>query len=849
MNECSHPFSLYLSGSETPVWRTELTQGGALHVALSFFSALDRMPKTKPWLLDEQYPEGCEILVDAGAFSASKRPIMDPQGYHDKYTHWLMGNEESNISRLSLVMEYAPPHFPLESVKDWREHFWEVHVPREKFIPIWHEEYGLEHLESMCTRYAHVGIKKPSSRLIEGRLRSLITTHGIKLHGVGLNTPIDMSKLPYSSVHSMVWLNPTKTSALHIWAQNRMNIYLGKDVDNALKRHEQDIIDAGFNPDGFKGEHRELVRYTIWAWAQYEADMCERRERTGGGVISAIRGGADTSPILNSGEISAQQSNLPVVRGEPKIFPGMEIRSKKVQVEEGEDPRFVPVPVLKESGLRGCNACLVPESRVLTHHLTWENIGGVVVGDELSGFDEQDPVGKGNRRKWRKSIVEEIKWDTKPVYNIITDHGLVSATRDHRWLLHPSELRHQRREGKSSWATTGELISGQSLRGMEIGSPCHITDSFRAGYISGISDGDGTFRFDPNKDRYNQPQVYWRVALTDKEPLERLKLYLKCFDIEVNIRGFNSGVRVEGDKGIVKIPVQGFQEMYKVETRSMDSLQKILNLTVEQFTPDFAAGYLSGMFDAEGSFDGKSIRIHQIKDTGELNQCIRSGKLLGLPFYRENSLTSVRVPGFYINNFFTRCQPAISRKYPKDRSLNVDPWKIEAIEYAGIKDVVDIQTSTSTFFAEGIATHNCYLAARCPEYNPGALCAFNLSAEIDTPEALVSSLTSVLGVQFARVMFARAGEEADGSLADPIVSEEMDRYLKMVQTIKEIQSDSSFLEIKVKGAGQPGLLATIMGNVIGAAQGNQAAQTIRPRLDANRVEEFIGDFIDIKDDE
>lgn len=499
MNECSHPFSLYLSGSETPVWRTELTQGGALHVALSFFSALDRMPKTKPWLLDEQYPEGCEILVDAGAFSASKRPIMDPQGYHDKYTHWLMGNEESNISRLSLVMEYAPPHFPLESVKDWREHFWEVHVPREKFIPIWHEEYGLEHLESMCTRYAHVGIKKPSSRLIEGRLRSLITTHGIKLHGVGLNTPIDMSKLPYSSVHSMVWLNPTKTSALHIWAQNRMNIYLGKDVDNALKRHEQDIIDAGFNPDGFKGEHRELVRYTIWAWAQYEADMCERRERTGGGVISAIRGGADTSPTLNSGEISAQQSNLPVVRGEPKIFPGMEIRSKKVQVEEGEDPRFVPVPVLKESGLRGCNAC--------------------------------------------------------------------------------------------------------------------------------------------------------------------------------------------------------------------------------------------------------------------------------------------------------------------------------------------------------------YLAARCPEYNPGALCAFNLSAEIDTPEALVSSLTSVLGVQFARVMFARAGEEADGSLADPIVSEEMDRYLKMVQTIKEIQSDSSFLEIKVKGAGQPGLLATIMGNVIGAAQGNQAAQTIRPRLDANRVEEFIGDFIDIKDDE
>jgi hypothetical protein len=490
MNECHHSFSCYFAGSETPVWRTELTNGGCQHVSLSFYSALARMPKTKPWLLEDKFDEKCELLVDAGSFSTSKRTIMDPQAYHEKYIGWL----EANIDRLSLVLEYCPQHFSLDTIKEWRQ-WWEGSVPREKFVAVWHEEHGMDELEHVCERYQHVAIKKPSSRLVEGRLRSLITAHGVKLHGSGISTPDDMVKLPYHSIHSMMWLTPTKSVSVNIWAQNRLQIYVGNSVDNALKRHEQDIINAGFDPSVFDTQHRELLRYTIWAWRQYEADLQERRERTGGGVISAIKGGADISSYGDTESISEEKRNLPVVRGEPKIFPGMEIRSKKAQVEEGKEVTFVPVPVLQESSLRKCSSC--------------------------------------------------------------------------------------------------------------------------------------------------------------------------------------------------------------------------------------------------------------------------------------------------------------------------------------------------------------YLSGRCPEYSPGADCAFHFPVEIDTPEALMSSMTSVIGTQFARVMFARAGEEADGSLIDPAVSEEMDRYLNMVKTIKEIQSDTSFLEIKVKG-NQPGILAQIMSNVMGT-RGQEEAQKIRPRLDVNKVEQFIGDVIDIED--
>lgn len=494
-NECHHAFGLFLLGSETPVWRREL-EDNAQHVGLSFYSALARMPKSKAWLLENLYDDKCEILVDAGAFSTSKRPITDHQAYHEKYSAWV----SQNIERISLVLEYDPLRASLDDIKRWRTEFWDK-IPQEKFVPIWHEEHGPEALEELCIHYPRVGLKKPPVTL-EGQLRGLVAAHGTRLHGIGINDPADMARLPLASVSSMTWLAPSRTSTLQVWAQNRMQIYTGKEVPNALARHERDIRAAGFDPAGMVGaERRELTRYTIWAWSQFERDLMGKRERTGGGVITAITNGAGshtngkaTPPSTNGGAFRAIH---PAVRTERKTFPGMALHQKKVLVNEGEEERHVTVPVLQESGLRVCDSC--------------------------------------------------------------------------------------------------------------------------------------------------------------------------------------------------------------------------------------------------------------------------------------------------------------------------------------------------------------YLAGRCPEYTPGSKCAYNFPVEINTKEALMSSMTSIVGVQFARVMFARSGEEADGSLADPVVSAEMDRYLDMIGKIKEIQEDSSFLEIKVKGAGGQGLLATLMGNVVGAQRGAQAAQAMRPRVDPRRADDYLGGIIDVEE--
>jgi DNA repair photolyase len=60
--------------------------------------------------------------------------------------------------------------------------------------------------------------------------------------------------------------------------------------------------------------------------------------------------------------------------------------------------------------------------------------------------------------------------------------------------------------------------------------------------------------------------------------------------------------------------------------------------------------------------------------------------------------------------FFSLCRPAIQRKLHElfDREMELLWEPVQALEPGPHTDVVDIHTSTATFFAAGLATHNCY---------------------------------------------------------------------------------------------------------------------------------------------
>jgi hypothetical protein len=341
---------------------------------------------------------------------------------------------------------------------------------------------------------------------------------------------------------------------------------------------------------------------------------------------------------------------------------------------------------INESCSVGCQYCLDLDTLVLRSNFSWGPIGDIQVGDTLVGFDEYPP-GFRLDRKFRYSTVEGVWRFRKPVIRVITESSEVITTVDHLWL-----------EGKTrkSWKRADHLALDCDLQQFGVIKGPLFSSEYKAGYISGMTLGDGTSRLLPT---HRPKQPYWRVALVDPEPLVRLREYLTTFGVSTEIKSFDSGSKLS------KQPLQ------KVETRSIPSIQCILNLNQVEESDEYKRGFLAGVFDAEGSYSD-SLRVHQIKDNGLLSRISRYATSLGINMPVEGTRVSARVSGGLTQyaKFFSTVQPSILRKYANffGRSVDFTKDRVLAIEQVGVRDVIDIRTSTSTFLAAGFATHNCY---------------------------------------------------------------------------------------------------------------------------------------------
>lgn len=132
--------------------------------------------------------------------------------------------------------------------------------------------------------------------------------------------------------------------------------------------------------------------------------------------------------------------------------------------------------------------CVDPNTPVLTSDLLWKPIKDILVGDRLISFDEQDPKGKGNSRKYRESTVLSKTERIGKAYLIETSSGNLIASGEHKFFA----------RRKSGYVSSWRSITAKGKTKLKVG--CKLQklvnvwgdSTFEDGWFGGFIDGEGS---------------------------------------------------------------------------------------------------------------------------------------------------------------------------------------------------------------------------------------------------------------------------------------------------------------------------------------------------------------------
>lgn len=351
----------------------------------------------------------------------------------------------------------------------------------------------------------------------------------------------------------------------------------------------------------------------------------------------------------------------------------------------------------------GCDHCLAPDTPVLMGDMSWRPIGKLAVGDEVVGFTESPAIGQ-NRVYERSTIVKTWITTAEAIELMIGKRSVIAST-DHRFLVHP----------RPYWRKSERLALHNGI--VDIGMPAWLPDvdseAYLSGYLAGAIAGDGTLRI-AGSGRNGTKQSYLRVAVltSDMPVLDRLmKAFLSVGCTGIAIRPFNGG------DGAFDSP-SGRAPMSKIETRRMANLLTIRDVCLpERDDPHWKAGFLAGFFDTDGCYSGKNLRFNQTKPNRHLDDTHRYICDLGFASQREDFRSHAGRNERLVGNleekirFLSTIEPTLTRKagdFYDRRFPGLHTSKVDGVRRVGVRDLVDIQTTSGTFIAAGLATHNCY---------------------------------------------------------------------------------------------------------------------------------------------
>ena len=351
----------------------------------------------------------------------------------------------------------------------------------------------------------------------------------------------------------------------------------------------------------------------------------------------------------------------------------------------------------------GCVYCVRGDTPILMGDGSARPIAKANVGSEIYGT-----VREGSYRRYVRTRVLAIWSVIKHAYRVSLEDGTeIVAGADHRFLTERGwkfVTGAMGGELQRPYLTENNKLVGTGRFAAELAKD----SDYKRGYLCGMLRGDAHLGAYPYKGASGLWSAHYgfRLALCDTEALYRAQAYLLDFNLVARERVFQTGT-------------ESRRPMYSISAGARASFERIYLLIAWPPTPSrsWCAGFLAGIFDAEGSLSG-ALRIsntdHQILDwTG---RCLRE---FSFRFVLEGHSRGCNRPVFAVRvlgglreqlRFFHTVDPAISRKLNiEGRTVKSDaPLRVVSIEPVGTMRLFDITTGTGDFIANGVVSHNCY---------------------------------------------------------------------------------------------------------------------------------------------
>lgn len=353
----------------------------------------------------------------------------------------------------------------------------------------------------------------------------------------------------------------------------------------------------------------------------------------------------------------------------------------------------------------GCRYCASGDTYISMYDGTFKQLKDIKVGDEIYGV-----TFINNHYKITKSIVKNF-WSVKKVaYEIILANGVkLVCSGDHRWLTDRGwkyTIGAMGGENQRPYLTTNNHMIG--FDNLDF-TQREETDDFKLGYLSGMIRGDanlGCYVYN-GKRRKTEVDHRFRLAIKCTEATKRVAEYLNYFGVSVDWFDFDMLDRRTHQH--VKVP--------SIRTSKKSAYERIYKLIEYKSSNEFLRGFVSGIYDAEGSNSNCCIRICNT-DNKIMDMLTKGLSLFGFTYTHDvdkhmpsgKILKTVRLTGTMSDRvrFTTTFNTAIRPRLDGLSVRQYDTLKIVSIKELGIMTLYDITTTTENFFANGVVSHNCF---------------------------------------------------------------------------------------------------------------------------------------------